>query len=239
MLIRIGTRGRAVILLQLQLRYLGFYRGLITGVVDSITEQSIRSYQAAKRLSVDGIAGNVTRTALAKDANEALLVLFLHCAATPEGRDVKAASVVSWHTLPPPQGRGWDRCGYSDIIELDGKLVNTRSWDSDDKISTWEFTHGVQVGTLLNRNARHVCYIGGVDSRNVNIVKDTRTGAQKQALETYVKFHLLRYPQIVVLGHGQIQADKVNGCPSFDVPKWLREIGVSDYNIGVFGAMLE
>jgi N-acetylmuramoyl-L-alanine amidase len=238
-MIRLNSRGRSVILLQQQLRYLGFYSGLTTGVCDAVTVTSIRSYQASRRLTADGVVGPISEQALRWDTGTALLVLFLHCAATPEGRDVKSEAVVSWHTSPPPNGRGWDRPGYSDIIELSGKLVNVRKWDIDDQVTDWEVTHGVQVATLLNRNARHLCYIGGTEANNINVPKDTRTRGQLDAMETYVKFHILRYPHILVLGHNQVQSNRRGGCPSFDVPAWLRSIGVEERNIGVFGFMGE
>ena len=54
--------------------------------------------------------------------------------------------------------------------------------------------------------------------------------AQKEALETYVKFMILRHPFIKVVGHNQLSQ---KSCPSFNVPNWLKQIGVSSYNIGL------
>ena len=33
--------------------------------------------------------------------------IILHCAATPEGREVSVDTIRKWHTDPPPQGNGW------------------------------------------------------------------------------------------------------------------------------------
>lgn len=152
-----------------------------------------------------------------------LELLVIHCTATPEGREVSAKQVRDWHMLPKPKGRGWSRVGYSDLIELDGNLVNMRPYNQDDYVQRSEMTWGVRG---KNRVSRHVVYVGGTD-KDFN-AKDTRTDAQKISLETYVKYQILRHPEIKVCGHYHFAA---KACPSFNVEEWLKSIGISDKNI--------
>ena len=156
-----------------------------------------------------------------------LLYLVIHCTDTPEGRIVTKEDIIRWHTSPVSKGgRGWTKPGYSDIVALDGKLVNLMPFNTDDEVDPWEITNGA-VG--LNGVARHIVYVGGKD-KVTGKPKDTRTAAQLITLETYVKYKLLRHPNIQILGHGQApNANK--SCPSFDVPAWLRSIGIPEKNI--------
>jgi N-acetylmuramoyl-L-alanine amidase len=229
-MLTLNTTGLQVVRLQMQLRQLNYFRGNIDGYFDETIMQAVKAFQTANKLQADGIVGPVTQNALNAATADGWHVLFLHCAATPEGRDVKAEQVVQFHTLPVEKGgRGWSKPGYSDIIELSGRLVNVWAWDSDNQIKEWEQTWGVHGSTMLNRNARHLCYIGGTEAGNINIPKDTRTEGQMGTMETYIKFCLLRNPKIIIAGHNQVQQ---KGCPSFDVPKYLRSIGIPEWNIG-------
>lgn len=151
----------------------------------------------------------------------ALKYLVIHCTATPEGRNLTAQDIIRMHTAPVSQGgRGWSRVGYSDMIDLNGRLINLRPYNENDIVEDNEFTNGA-LG--LNREARHVVYVGGVDK--AGNPKDTRTEAQKATLADYVKkFHKL-HPQAVILGHRDIPGVH-KACPSFDVRSWLKEIGL-------------
>lgn len=219
-----------VVRLQLQLRHLEMYAGNITGVFDSALQDSVMKFQSKLGLLIDGIAGSFTNTKLKQLTNEKLFCLFLHCAASPEGLAFSAHQIELMHTLPVSQkGRGWSRPGYSDIIELD-KLVNIRPWNQDDLISEWEYTFGIKFETLLNQNSRHICYIGGMDKAN-KVPKDTRNEFQKYAMESYIRMFLLYNPKAIVVGHHQVQ---VKACPSFDVPNYLHDLGIPNYNIAMW-----
>ena len=234
MILQLGHKNLQCVRLQLYLRATCHYKGLIHGEFTDETLDACMAYQNSAGLVVDGLFGSKSWASIISKVGRNMCLLFIHCAASPEGLNVPAKNVVAFHTLPKAKGgRGWDRCGYSDIIELDGSLHNTRSWDQDDKINAWEETWGVKGSTLLNANARHVCYIGGLAADN-RTVKDTRTTAQKETLEAYIRFMLLRYPDLVIAGHNQVQ---FKGCPSFDVPTYLFNIGVKEYNIANWGKL--
>ncbi|OFY84709.1 MAG: hypothetical protein A3F72_15550 [Bacteroidetes bacterium RIFCSPLOWO2_12_FULL_35_15] len=160
--------------------------------------------------------------------NNKLNYLVLHCTATPEGRPVTKDEIIRWHTNPVHLGgRGWNRPGYSDLVELDGDLVSIIPFNTDDFVDQWEISNGV-VG--LNGNARHIVYAGGMDTENKK-PKDTRTKEQLATLEVYVKYTIKRHPKILVLGHNEAPNAHGKACPSFNVGEWLRSIGVAEANI--------
>ena len=187
-----------------------------------------------------------------------LKYLVIHCTDTPEGRNVGKTDVEQWHlgplfdkkkkafiykgkeyaslsALPPDkiggvsitklQGRGWRRVGYRDMIMLDGTLLNLIPYKDDDVIDPWEISNGVAG---INHEAAHVVYAGGRSSDNKKI-KDTRTPKQTEVLTAYVKHLIKLVPDIQIGGHNQWDSKKE--CPSFDVPEWLRAIGVDEKNI--------
>src|SRR5258708_10699588 len=75
--------------------------------------------------------------------------------------------------ISKPRGRGWSKVGYSDLILLDGTLINLTPYNENDEVEPWEITNG-QPGT--NSIARHVVYVGGLDKSGKES-KDTRTPA--------------------------------------------------------------
>lgn len=155
-----------------------------------------------------------------------LKYLVIHCTATPEGREVSKEDIEQWHI----KERGWSRVGYSDLIHLDGSLENLVPFDQDNDVDPWEITNGASG---FNSIARHVCYVGGAKTHkppNVDHfpLMDTRTPEQKQSLAVYVRYMILRHPEIKVCGHNQLSN---KGCPSFIVPKWLTDIGIDPKNI--------
>ena len=65
-------------------------------------------------------------------------------------------------------------------------------------------------------------YVGGVVADG-KTTKDTRTKAQRAAMESYVKEFHRKHPNVRIIGHREVAA---KDCPSFDVQVWLKEIGV-------------
>lgn len=62
--LRRGDSGSEVAALQAKLKALGYYAGNVTGYFNQDTEDAVEYYQAAKGLTIDGIAGQKTQTAL-------------------------------------------------------------------------------------------------------------------------------------------------------------------------------
>lgn len=149
-----------------------------------------------------------------------LKYLVIHCTATPEGRDVTPQDIRNWHTLPKSQGgRGWKQVGYTDLIRLDGRVERLVDNNEDANVDPWEITNGAKGYNLISR---HIVYAGGCDRSNTP--KDTRTAAQEKALRAYVKDFHRRHPKVRIIGHNEIAA---KACPSFDVQKWLKSIGIN------------
>lgn len=149
-----------------------------------------------------------------------LKYLVIHCTATPEGREVTAADIRRWHTSPLSRGgRGWRQVGYTDIIHLDGKVERLVDNNEDANVDPWEVTNGAKGYNFVSR---HIVYSGGM-TRDMTKAKDTRTQAQRDAMRDYVIDFHSRFPGVRIVGHNELAAKE---CPSFNVQKWLRQIGI-------------
>ena len=150
-----------------------------------------------------------------------LKYLVLHCTATPEGREVTGDDIRRMHLSPVSQGgRGWKQVGYTDIIHLDGTVERLVDNNEDANVDPWEITNGVKG---YNSVSRHVVYAGGM-TKDMSKPKDARTAAQLKAMETYVKDFHMRFPSVRIIGHNEVAA---KACPSFDVQRWLKSIGLN------------
>ena len=133
--------------------------------------------------------------------------IVIHCSATPEGREVTVKEIDRWH-----RERGFAKIGYHYVIHLDGSVSVGRK----------EEEAGAHVSGH-NANSIGVCYVGGVDANNVNAARDTRTPAQKVAMEKLVKELVAKYPKARVLGHRDFPG-VAKACPCFDAIKWWADV---------------
>ena len=147
--------------------------------------------------------------------------LVIHCTDTPEGRKVSSDDIRSWHTSPTSQGgRGWKQVGYTDVFHLDGTVERLVKNNEDANVDPWEITNGAKG---YNSTSRHIVYVGGRAATS-KTPKDTRTEEQKEAMKQYVLDFHRRHPDVAIVGHNALSN---KACPSFDVPAWLREIGIN------------
>lgn len=147
--------------------------------------------------------------------------LVIHCTDTPEGRKVSSDDIRSWHTSPTSQGgRGWKQVGYTDMFHLDGTVERLVKNNEDANVDPWEITNGAKG---YNSTSRHIVYVGGRAATS-KTPKDTRTEEQKEVMKQYVLDFHRRYPDVAIVGHNALSN---KACPSFDVPAWLREIGIN------------
>lgn len=138
--------------------------------------------------------------------------IILHCSATKEGQDIKAATIKKWHLE-----KGYKDIGYHYVIDLDGKIELGRP----------ESQPGAHTSGH-NTNSIGICYVGGLSKNGKS--KDTRTDEQKFTMQNLILSLVLMHRGITkVTGH-YMYANKA--CPSFDVDKWLDEVGLGKYKSG-------
>lgn len=124
--------------------------------------------------------------------------IIIHCAATPEQREVSVETIRKWHLQ-----RGFNDIGYHYVIDLKG---------------------GVHIGRPITRQGAHcsgqnrgsigICYVGGM-SKDMKKAKDTRTQAQKDSLIKLIHELIYKYNKdMTIHGHNEY-ANKA--CPSFNV----------------------
>ena len=132
--------------------------------------------------------------------------LIIHCSATPEGADIKAATIAKWH-----KQKGFKSIGYHYVIDLDGTIENGRPLAQPG--AHCEGVNDCSVG---------ICYIGGLDEDGHP--KDTRTPEQHDALLILLTELKEAYPDAQIYGHNELNPNK--SCPCFDVQKWLKSVGL-------------
>ncbi|MGC1471541.1 MAG: N-acetylmuramoyl-L-alanine amidase [Psychroserpens sp.] len=135
--------------------------------------------------------------------------IVIHCTATREHQDFKAADIDRWH-----KDRGWSGIGYHYVVRLDGTVEKGRP---DAKNGAGVRGH--------NHDSIHVVYVGGLDKSGK--AKDTRTKRQKYELLLLVIKLKKKYPCADVSGHRDFSIDRnKNGiiesnermkeCPCYD-----------------------
>ena len=89
-------------------------------------------------------------------------------------------------------------------------------------VDDWEITNGAAG---YNGVSRHIVYAGGCENNKALTPADTRTSQQLEALKRYVLAFHARHPRVKIVGHRDLP-DVRKACPSFDVPAWLKSIGI-------------
>lgn len=130
--------------------------------------------------------------------------IIVHCSATAEGKDFKAADIDRWH-----KERGFGavyngktyHIGYHYVIDIDGLVETGRPEELTGAHCKGHNSHSIGV-----------CYIGGL-ATDGKTAKDTRTLAQKDALVNLLMHLKHKYPSASIHGHRDYAA---KACPSFD-----------------------
>lgn len=130
--------------------------------------------------------------------------IIVHCTATAEGKDFKAADIDRWH-----KAKGWNGIGYHHVVDLDGTVEPGRP---ESEVGAHCLKH--------NKNSIGVVYVGGLASDG-KTPKDTRTPQQKAALVKLLTELKRRYPNATIHGHRDFAA---KACPSFDATKEYKDI---------------
>lgn len=136
--------------------------------------------------------------------------IIIHCTATPEGKPYTAQDINRMH-----KQRGFSMIGYNFLVLLDGVIELGRPLSMDGAHCLGYNNHSIGV-----------CYVGGLDKYGK--AKDTRTPAQKKALEWLVGDLCKKHDIIEILGHRDTSPDLdgdgivephewIKQCPCFDV----------------------
>ena len=125
--------------------------------------------------------------------------IMLHCSATFPGQQCDAEIINGWH-----RQRGFDMIGYHYVVHTDGFVEHGRPLYQ-------QGAHCAKGG--MNAKSIGICYIGGYDADGSTA--DTRTAAQKEAIQRVIANLRLRFPDATIIGHRDVDAGKA--CPCFDV----------------------
>ena len=127
-----------------------------------------------------------------------ITLIVIHCSATREGTRYPFAECRRDHIAH----RRFKDIGYHYYIDREGVI--------------WPGRPEQEVGAHCKNHNKHsigVCYEGGLD--RWGRPKDTRTQAQKRAMEVLLEDLKERYPRALVVGHHDL--DPLKACPCYDV----------------------
>lgn len=125
-----------------------------------------------------------------------IIKIIVHCSATKAGMDFRAIDIDKWH-----KQRGFKKIGYHYVVTLAGEIETGRNID--------------EIGAHCsghNEDSIGICYVGGLNT--FGRIADTRTKAQKLALQHLIETLKTQYPEAIVYGHNDF--DKGKACPCFD-----------------------
>lgn len=131
--------------------------------------------------------------------------IIVHCSATVEGKDFKAADIRKWHLQ-----RGFKDIGYHYVVDLDGTIELGRP--------------ELQIGAHCsgqNKDSIGICYVGGVD-KNLR-PKDTRTDKQIKSMNKLIKELIDKYSLSLDDVYGHYQFNKFKACPSVKIDTIKRD----------------
>lgn len=143
--------------------------------------------------------------------------IIIHCSATKEGQDIKAADIDRMH-----KAQGWKQIGYNFVVDLDGTVEYGRSLT----VNGAHCNSKDGQGGTYNSHSIGICYIGGLDASGKPA--DTRTPEQKVSLAKLIDRLCREYNIVGLLGHRDTSPDLnddgiiepfefIKACPCFDV----------------------
>lgn len=125
-------------------------------------------------------------------------------------------SIQRWFTGKKENGYlGWSRGGYHWLVTKDAEAH--RIYPDDVRTNGTSPWHGVN-----NSNALHIAFAGPA---TVGGIKPEQAKTILELVEAYLK----AYPDIQVLGHGQVH--KRRTCPNFNLPAFLKDNAIPEHRI--------
>lgn len=129
--------------------------------------------------------------------------IIVHCTASGYMQDIGAAELRSYHTGV----LGWDDIGYHYVIRLDGTVETGRDVALPGAHCRGHNAHSIGI-----------VYVGGLDAQGHPA--DTRTEAQRIAMQGLVAELQLRFGNLRISGHRDYAP---KACPCFDVEELRRK----------------
>lgn len=132
-----------------------------------------------------------------------ITLIIIHCSATRRGQSFGFVQCRDDHV----RHRGFSDIGYHFYLTRDGRVHPGRPLE--------------RMGAHCQGHNRHsvgICYEGGLTDEGRPA--DTRTPAQRLAMERLVKELRGRFPRAVVVGHRDLDPRKA--CPCFDAVSEFR-----------------
>jgi len=153
--------------------------------------------------------------------------IVIHSTNTPEEQDITSRRVIAQHTRPIREGGlGFNRPGFDLLIPRDGSLEVLVDQNSPTDVDLWGLTTGQHP---ISGRVLHIAYVGGRTLKG-KFWKDTRTHAQRRAMETLAQYYVLRFPEVIILGRDDPYRNEESQNPSFNVYKWLELNGIPPKN---------
>lgn len=154
--------------------------------------------------------------------------LIIHSTDTSEASDFSKEVIIEKHTKDKREGGlGFNRPGFDYLVKMDGSLQTIIKEDNPTQIDLWGISSGLNGFTGI---AKNIAYVGGRTLKEA-WEKDTRTDPQKSTLEAIVKFYVVRFPNIIVVGFNELPTNTEKDSPAFSVNQWLRAIGIPEKHI--------
>ena len=154
--------------------------------------------------------------------------LIIQSTDTGESIPVTPEDIIEVHTTSKQQGGyGWNRPGIDYLLTRDGTMHTLISEDNPTMVDLWGISEGKKG---IQGVCKHIAYEGGRTEKETK-GKDTRTKDQHYNLETIVRFYILKFPNIQILGLNEAPAKQGEDNPGFEVSIWLEEIGIAEHNI--------
>ncbi len=131
--------------------------------------------------------------------------IILHCSDSPDNLDIGVTEIRTWHTAPPPQGRGFKDIGYQAVVRRSG-VVEFGRYENGDSI-----LEGAEIGAHTlghNADSYSICWVG-------KIVPAPR---QYTSLLKYTLHMVKRFGLSIDDVFGHYEFNKLKTCPNLNMP---------------------
>lgn len=141
----------------------------------------------------------------------AIRKIVLHCSDSPDNLDIGVAEIRAWHTMPPPQGRGWTDVGYHAVVRRSGAVEQGRFENGDSVLE------GKEIGAHVaghNSDSLSLCLVGR------STFTPDQIDSALHLVAGWMRAHDV--PIEAVFGHYELDPKKT--CPNFPMNVFRRAL---------------